>query len=232
MTYWTYAQVKAKIERDLDLEQETFISPEEMMGYCNEAIDDIEAEIHMVGAEEAYFLKRADFALVSGTALYSLPSDIYANKIRRFIYKSGNEFYKINRVRSVDKFLDIAMENHYDTSDTYRYILVNQSANDGMQVQLVPPSKETSSTNAEIWYIRNANTVTADTDKIDIPEFINVILQHMKVRCYEKEGHPMLQKAMSDLARLKEKMKATLIAWTHDDDNELLPNLDTYEHMV
>ena len=44
MQYWTYLQVKTKIENDLDLQQETMITPAEMMGYCNEAIKMIEAE--------------------------------------------------------------------------------------------------------------------------------------------------------------------------------------------
>ena len=44
--YWTWAQVKTKIMNDLDLNEETFIRPSELLEYCNEAIDEAEAEIH------------------------------------------------------------------------------------------------------------------------------------------------------------------------------------------
>ena len=230
MTYWTYAEIKAKIENDLDLKQETFITPEEMMGYCNEAIDEAESEIHTL--YEDYFLTKANIALVNGTAEYSLPTNIYANKIRAIVYDNGSETYAIKRFKEFDKFLDIALTNRYVTDQWYRYIIVNNSATAGMKIYLVPKARETSSTNITVWYIRNANKITLDADKVDIPEFANFIIQYMKVRCYEKEGNPNLPKAIQDLEQQRKQMIDTLTAMIPDAENELEKDFTYYEEIV
>ena len=42
MIYQTYEQLRRKVEKDLDLEEELFITPSEMLGYANEAIEEAE----------------------------------------------------------------------------------------------------------------------------------------------------------------------------------------------
>jgi hypothetical protein len=144
MKVWTYGEMDDKVRVDLDLQDEDFVTPDEMVGYANEAIDEAEATIHTLGAEEEYFLKRGFLALVTDQAQYSLPSDIYAMKIRGIIYQNGPDIYPINRIRRSKKFELLAnlQESPTDTQ-AYRYFLHNPSAGLGVQMELVPAARET-----------------------------------------------------------------------------------------
>lgn len=229
MTYWTWAQIKDKVERDLDLQDETFIQDEEMLGYANEAIDECEAEI--LTLYEDYFLTSANLALVTGTSEYSLPSDIYATKIRSIIYRSGSLIFPITKIKEWNKFEAIAFETAYPATQTYKYILKNPSAAAGYKIVLYPPAQETSATNVTIWYIRNANRLTALTDTCDIPEFVQFVIQYVKVRCYEKEGHPNLEFSVQALEKQRAMMVQTLGDMIPDGDSEIQKDFSYYEEM-
>jgi hypothetical protein len=231
MRYWTYAELKDKVRIDLGLEQEDFVKPEELLGYCNAAIDEAEAEIHTLYQD--YFLTYSTIDLVQGQDLYSLPTNIYANKIRGIVYKrSDTEIYTVRRVQQRQKFIDVEIaETYYQEQDVYRYILVNNTAGTP-QILLVPDARENITAALRIWYIRNANRLTLDTDVLDIPEFANFILQYMKVRCYEKEGHPNLNVAIGLLERQRILMTETLNEMVIDNDNEIEKDMSLYEEMV
>lgn len=229
MQYPTLAQIRAKIEQDLDLEEELFIPTNELDGYINEAIDEAEANIHTI--YEDYFLTSTPLALVTGTSDYPLPSNIYANKIRGVQYANGSTVFRITQIRDNEKFETAALVNMSQSTDFYRYILVNDSASAGIKLRLFPAAKETSASNVTIWYLRNANTLSATTDKCDIPEFINFIYQYVKVRCYEKEGHPNLGAALTRLDQQKQLMVETLTAMVPDGDSLIEQDLSYYrEH--
>ena len=80
-----------------------------------------------------------------------------------------------------------------------------------------------------IWFLRNARAITADTDVIDVPEAHKFIMQHIKLRCYEKEGSPNQNKAERDLARERKLLIDSLSAMIPDEDNRMLLDLDFYE---
>lgn len=229
MRYWTYLEIKTKVQKDLDIEQEEFVTSSELMAYCNEAIDEAEAEIHTV--YEDYFLNYATINLVASTNTYALPTDIYANKIRGIIFKSGSEMYPLKRIKETDKFEDIMRTNEYDTSAPYRYILTNPSSA-GIQLYIVPTIRETITAGLTIWYIRNATRMTADADICDIPEFTSFVMQYMKMRVYEKEGNPNLNVAVSLLEQQRNQMRATLSNKIIDGDNEVEKDLTFYQDMV
>jgi hypothetical protein len=231
MLNWTYAQIRDKVLADMGMEQEEFVTDSELMGYCNEAIDEAEAEIHTI--YEDYFLKSSDINLVQGTNLYSIPTDIYANKIRKVLYYENNtNFYPVTRIRSNEMFLDIMETSSNNVDQTYRYLLVNSSAALGFQLQLVPASRITLTAGLKIWYIRNANRILTDTDVCDIPEFVSFIIQWMKMRIYEKEGNPMLPTAIQMLDAQRNQMMSTLTNRIDDGENEIEKDLDIYENMV
>lgn len=227
MKFWTWLQIKQKVERDLDLEEETFISESELLAYANEAIDEAEAEVHAI--YEDYFLKKATIAVASGTEEYALPSDIYANKIRRIVYKNGATIYPVRRIKDGKKFETYTELKEFGVGNLYSYILVNNTA--GSPRILLTPTPQESGNFIEIWYLRNANELTVDADVCDIPEFINFVFQYMKVRCYEKEGHPNLPKAISDLEQQRQLMTTTLTAMVPDADNEIEPDLSWYNEL-
>lgn len=222
MRKWTWSEIKTKVERDLDLEGETFITEDELLDYANEAIDEAEAHIH--GLYEDYFLAYESLALVSGTSEYDMPSDIYANKIRRLIYDDGSETYDIRRIKNLSEV------PYFDNIVQYKYLIVNNST--GAKIKLYPSADETSSSNVTVWYIRNATRLTSSTSECDIPEFVHFVMQHMKVRCYEKEkGTPpmIMQKAMSDLNAQRNLMISTLTNMVDDRDTEIEQDLTHYE---
>jgi len=216
MRYWTYKEIREKVRRDLGLEQEDFITAPELLGYANMAIDDAESEIHAI--YEDYFMSETKMTTVAGTSDYSLPVDIYANKIRALIFNEPS-IYTVERYHNMANMFE-AIELDKDSTQAYhKYYLRNPSATEGVKLVLTP-NPTTSKTDAmTLYYIRNANRMIDDTSLCDIPEFTDYVLQFMKVRCYEKESHPNLPTAIGILEYKKKNMINTLSTMVPDDDN-------------
>ena len=230
MIYRTYAEIERKVRLDLDLQEETFITSEELLGYANEAINEAEAEIHTI--YEDYFLTFGYVPLVNGTELYDLPSAIYANKIRAIIYENGsNTVYTIDRLREPGKFELERLANQNQGTDWYQYMLINNAAatiSASPQMLLIPTPREDLTPGIKVWYLRNANRMIDDTSVCDIPEFVEFVIQYIKVRCYEKEGHPNIQFARVDMERHRTFMRDTLSNRVPDDDTKIPLDLSTY----
>jgi hypothetical protein len=217
---WTYSEMKEKVMNDLDLEDEDFITAEEFLGYFNEAIDDVEAKIHTL--YEDYFLTTGYLSLVNGTADYAFPSDIYANKLRKLFYSYGGDEYEVTKIKRLSDIPDV------EAGDRYRYLPINTTAS-GYRIRIYPTPALTDSTAMSVWYLRNAKRLSLDADVCDIPEFANVIMQQVKVRCYEKEGHPNTLKAMQDLKEMEELMVTTLTNMVDDENDQVEMDLSFYE---
>lgn len=229
MRSWTYGELKEKVENDLDLIDELFITPNELLSYFNEAIDQAEAEIHKLGCENEYFLSAMNMPLVYGQSEYALPENIYANKIRRIVYSHNNRIYPIERFRGSKMFEQIADTLSDPGSDPwYKYIIKNDSAATGPKIVLFPAAQETNSAAVTIWYIRNANRLINDSDVLDIPEFSSFVIQHVKCRAYEKEGHPNVQAALAVLQSERQLMIETLSEMVPDDDNRVEMDVSYY----
>lgn len=230
MTNPTYGELRQKVENDLDLQEETFISPTELMGYCNEAIREAAAEIHDL--YEDYFLSAFPMTLVNNQAKYDLPPDLYAFKIREIVYAVGTKIYAIRRLKSSKKFEERATILLYGTADYYRYMITN-IASEGPKIELTPTSKEDSVGNAVIWYIRDVAEVTQDSDFVDIPEFKNFIMAFMKYKCWSKEmaGSPP-DTVVAELEHERKLMIDTLTYMVADDDTEVEKDMSIYEDMV
>lgn len=229
MIYKTYGEIRDKVRKDTGLEQEEFVSTSEMLGYCNSAIDECEAEIHNIYAD--YFLTYALIDLVNGQSQYSLPSNIYANKIRSLVYADGVEVYKIPRYKMTSDLFEKLELDRITSSDDFRYLINNMSATDGMKIEFIPTPLKDETGNLKIYYIRNANHMV-DSDSIcDIPEFTDYIYQYMKVQCYNKEGHPNFVSAVALLEKMKELMINTLRNMTPDGDDILGADDSIYYEM-
>lgn len=171
----TYTEILAKLENDYDLNDETFMTQAELLGYMNAAIDDAEAIIHNLHFEDKYFRTVANLAFVTGTQDYSLPSDIYGNKILAFFYVNGSQKYEIGRIK------DVRETQNIDIGDAYRYLPINTTAS-GVKIRVYPTLAETSSNN-ELWYIRNMIRLTTSasaSNVCEVPESVNFIYQHVK----------------------------------------------------
>lgn len=227
----TYLAFKTKVEEDLDLQEEQFISDDELLGYTNEGLR--EAEKEYLTLYEDYLLDNANLALVTGTSKYSLPTGIFANKIRGIIYSSNSIIYEIKRIRSSKKFLERAYIRNENPTDYYSYIILNSSAN-GIQIELSPPAKETSSTNVTIWFIRKVDEIDADSDVVDkdLPECINFLYAYVKGKCKQKENAgTMPQDAAAEIEQQRKMLVDTLTSMVPDDDNKVEMDLSVYEEM-
>lgn len=216
----TLGTIRSKIKTELDLNEETWITDASINLYINDAIRDCEGKIHSL--YEDYYLSSANVALVTGTSSYDLPSDTYADKIRLLQYNDGSTKYNIERIRQIDK-IPFVQDN-----DFYTYIITNTAAA-GHKIKIYPNSRETSSTNVTVWYIRNAKELTLDADICDIPEFINYVYAKVKLSIYLQEGNPMAQEAQSGVQLLEQEMIETLANRIPDDDNIIIPDSSFYD---
>lgn len=164
MKIWTYQEAKAKALGDNDLADETFISPNEMSGYFNEALQEAAAEI--IELNQDYLKTYTFMPLVAGIGVYPLPANIYANKIRGIMYQNGSLIYEIKRFRRRNKFEMMAYVDQFGAADYYKYDFVNHMPGQASivfhpvsrETAILPPSG-TPFTPAIMHYIRNVNRI-------------------------------------------------------------------------
>lgn len=244
MKLWTFAEVNQKVRADLDLQDQVFITPDEMVGYVNEAIHEAESEILKIN--EDYFLQTAPLALVQGQNIYSLPTDIYGQKLRSIIYSQGSVQYPIKRIRGANKFEIQIMIDTYGVNDDYMYILLNANAGQQNQIRIAPTSRETSSANVNLWYIRSAQRVKQASEQapvikptdpnsaaqlatiLDIPEFSTFIIDFTKYKCLLKDTDPRLPEQQAIMQNQRKMMIDSLTGQVPDDDDIIIPDMSFY----
>jgi len=224
---FTYSDIKTKLLNDLDIQDLDFINGEtELLGYINEALNDAEALVHTLGLEADYFLTPSTITLVSGTEDYVLPTNIYASKIKALFYVNGEKKYEIIRIRNLRE------TPYFQAGEYYKYqLLTTTGTANNMRMRLYPTPAE-SGAFLTMWYIRNLTTMTtstAATNVCELPESVNFLLQHCKVRIYEKMGNPNLQLAMQQLLIQKQLMVETLQEMVPDENTLVEPDLSFYE---
>jgi len=230
MRYWQWSEIKAKVLRDLDLEGETFINEAELLGYANEAIDEVERQILTLC--EDYFLARDQITLVQGQEEYDIPDNIYGMKIRQIIYRSGTQVWKLKRLRNWHKIAIYETEKTImNGTQQYGFFILNSVEGEKPKLLLTPTPTEAGAY-LYIWYIRNANELTQDTDKCDIPEAINYVMSYMKMKCLEKELHPNLPKAIQDVEQQKADTLKTLSDMYADNEETIEPDYRLYSEMT
>jgi hypothetical protein len=227
--FWTYQEMKAKVDADLDLEGEIFVDDDELLGYFNEGIDLCEGKIHSL--YEDYFLSRAGVTLVNGTSEYALPSDIYGHKIRSVIYKNNSDVYVIPRIKNVKKLLNYELETTGNNgSNRYEYFIINSTA--GSPKMLFSPDVAESGEKVFVWYLRQANRLAVAADVCDIPEFVHYVIQYAKVKVCFKEGHPNYLAEKQALVEVEQEMLSTLACMVPDEDNQIEADYSFYEDMA
>ena len=218
-------ELRDRIQADLDLQDETFITDSDINAWINEAIKKAEAVIHTL--YEDYFLVQSTQAITAGTYLYSYPSDIYANKIRKIIYHDGpkNSSHEVKRVSNL---VEGSERDIYSTGDNHilQWSPYN-SKSDGRQIRLFPEVGRTGT--LIIWYIRNAAQLNADTDNCDVDEFERYILQCVKTECYFKDGDPRAMQSKQLEEQLKRDMIETLSNAVPDNNDEIPMDFSFYD---
>lgn len=239
MKVWTYQEVRDKVLADNDLQNETFVLPDEMVGYCNDGIEWIEAQIHKIS--EDYYLTRTTLSMVSGAEDVSLPANCYAAKIRGLTYVNGSIIYPVTKIRGEHEFYDLELTNQYQSTIEYRFLIRNDSAALGFVIELVPPARE-SGAYLKCRYLRGASRVPTIASgssaatlatKIDVPEFgVNFLITFMKCKCAAKENAGEVPQGMAaELTKQEEMVVSTLTEMVPNNDNTVVPDMNHYaEH--
>lgn len=216
----TLFDVKTRVKRELDTEDEDFISEPELEGYIKRAINS--AENLILTLNEDYFLaKPHTITLQSGVTEYALPSGIYANKIRKLIYDQGAlDRYLVKKIKKVEDTSSIEL------FDDYKFLITNDPV-DGFRINIYPTPQSTGEI-LKLWYLRNVNEPSVDTDVIDLPEAFNYIVQYVKDECVKKERMTPDAPKSAALAEEERLLIEALTDRIPDEDNTIEPDLSFY----
>lgn len=230
MAFKTFGDLKSQLEKELDLEDEDFISVSEMMGYWNHAVSIAESHIITLGLRDKYFLSRQKLSTVLGAEEISLPSNIYANKLLKIVYNRNGTFYTVIPLDSKDMFENYEYLNFYASTDYYRYMITHTIPGTEKLV-LVPAARETATDCMTIWYYRDANRYTADADICDLPEIAYEFLNcYVKEMCYAKESHVNYPGAHEERIEKEQLMQSVLSGQISDNEmSKMDQDLSAYQ---
>lgn len=224
----TRLQIREKVMKDLDLLSQSgsyvkgadHISPEEINDHINDGIKYVSSFIHNL--YEDYYLTISSISFVNGTRDYSLPNNMYINKIRRLTYDNTANEYPICRITNISEL------QYIESNDDYRYLMVNDGTSE--KIRIFPTPRETEANIATLYYCRRAKELTSDTDTLDLPEeFDNVLITDVEYRCLLKEpGNPMFTIIENKRKEEMEQMIKTLSKRTPDDQSDLRPDYSFY----
>lgn len=222
MRYWTWGEIREKIEDEFDLQEEPdMLSEGELCGYLNDAIDSIEQFF----VARKYFLSATTIAMVAGQRDYDLPTDIYANKIKKLIY----DYNEIKPIKDLSK---ITIVESLSGVGDFCYILINSGSRP--KIRILPTPQESGT--MDLYYVRNAARIEEDGDddqEIDIPEANLYIIEHLRREIYRKEKNwMMVEKCDQRLKELKISFEDALDAQTDDDNNFIEPDTSFLEDHV
>ena len=173
--YKTYEFLSGFVKSKLDLQEEVFITSAELLTYCEEALRFCEAEIHKLNIEDMYFVSVEPIKLNTGKSEYSLPANIYGNKILRLVYDNGSKVYDIPRIKIEKRFEVASLMDRYQTADSYGYMLMNNDPRAGTRVRLYPKSREeTSQTTIAGATVAGSAVITgiASTTGLQVGDFV------------------------------------------------------------
>lgn len=229
--FWTRLEIwdKFKDENDID-DEDDFVDKTEVTGWMNDAIDIAEALIHT--NYEDYFLKPGNVALTNGVDTSDLPTDIYAVKIRSMIYSNGTNVYEVTHLPTLEKFLDyrLGRVTSQSSTDQLCFFIVNTTPG-APKIKWTPVPTETSATNVEIWYYRQANYLVNDADVCDIPDFVSFVFDYLSERLEWKRraGSPEHIDAKEKLEMTKQLMVNTLQDMIVDGNDVIEKDMTHYE---
>lgn len=218
----TLLDLMTYIKSDLDLDtpdgEHPFISNDEIKRHIRSSVKKCSSIIHNL--YEDYYLNVVALPVVAGTASYTLPTGIYANKIRRILYDDGSLSYRIDRIYDVNE-LPIT-----DSNEDYRYILFNAV---NPKITFYPTIRDTSATNINIYFIRQTKNLVNDADIMDIPEFEDFVLADAKYRCLFKDfANPIRQELKAEADEQKQLMVQSLSNREPNDQTDIRGDITHY----
>lgn len=219
----TWSEIKAEVQIEQDLSEETWVSATELLNFANDGISDVEKEIHTI--HDKYFDADAFITLTEGQSEFNLPTDIYANKITGLYYDNGSEKYEINPLKSLSDIM------HVQDEDEYQYRIINTTSG-GKKLKFYPPARETTSLFVVMSYRRKAKPFVDDTSELDIPEAKDFIKQYVKDKVSNKERMTPDAPESAALGRKRKSLLDSLENMIDDDNNEVNVDLTFYGEIL
>ena len=228
----TLLEIRTQIKDDLDLNEETFVDDSDLDRWINDAIEMAEAEIHSL--YEDYFLDSVTVPIARNDNTVDYPSNIYGNKIRKIIYRESlTDFnsvsHEVMREKDIIRAEALDIYNTDTQNPILRWVPIN-SATTGRTIRLYPKTSRDGF--LVIYYIRNANRLSLDTDVCDIDEYSRYIIQAVKTQVFLKDGDPRTQESKVLEDQLKGEMIESLSNMTPDNNDEIELDMSHYDDMV
>ncbi len=231
MAYRTFGDLSLQVQQELDIEDEEFIQPTELIRYFNSAVTIVESEIIKIGLREKYLQGEALISTVNGQADYPLPADIIDNKIRKIIYRDGVTIYEIPPMRGEDQYEAEDVFNLYPGTDYFNYMIYKTGSNSSHILRLVPKATKAVANAMRMIYWKDLNRYTADGTLCDVPEICyEFVMSYVRYRVYLKETHVNTASEKEDMAILKALMSETLQGQVSDPNIDLIDqDLSSYQ---
>jgi hypothetical protein len=226
----TLAQLRDAVVQDLDLEDDDFISKADLNRWINDGIQAAERKIHTL--YEDYFLTDTEVNITYGNHFVDYPSDIYANKVRKIVFKDGPsgsnvQSHEVKRVKDILDAISRDIYNDQTTTPLLQWSPHNSIAN-GRKIRLHPTNGRTGK--LIIYYIRNAKPLVNDSDVCDIDEFEVYVIRYAKTLAYLKDGDPRAEDIKLLEKEIEEEINSTLADAVADNDNQVLLDLSHYNN--
>ena len=218
---WTLTKLRTKIQNDIELHAQVHITPEELDRFINDAIDD--AEEIIVNSFSDFFLTYKDTPVTVGDTTLTVPEDIYEMRLRHMVYDENQNNQTSNTTAQWYKLKKVPLEEISESyeSDDYQYRITNDRTT-GLQINIFPDIRETSTARFRIYYIRRAARLEEDLDVLEIGLRPQYIISHAKAAVYYKEGDPMYNAELPKLADQEKKLKDSISRLTDDKEDEFL----------
>jgi len=209
LAYKTFGDLSIQVQRELDIEDEEFIQPQELIEYFNSCIRMVESEIIKLGLRDKYLQTEAFISTVSGQADYDLPSDIIDSKIRKLVYRDGTIIYTLKPLKGEDAYEAEDVMNLYSSSEYYYYMIYKIGIE--WKLRLIPKAVKTVANALRIIYFKDLNRYDADITECDVPEICyEYILSYVRYRCFAKETHVNMTDEKENMGILLQLMRETL----------------------
>ena len=221
-----WLELKQEIQAEYDIQDENFISPGELMGFVNEAIDEAETEILTLNQGQ-YFKTHTSFDMEDGVSEILLPSNIFATKIigLQYVNDATGEFWPINPVKDISEIPallkgcgEMKFDAFYKDTDPA-----------GWAIKLYPTPTETIPGVLKLYYIRNAGKIINDESVIDLPEAIGFLKQYVLDKCANKERMTPDAEESAALKRKRKQLIESLERQFPDNNNQYPVDLSFFE---
>jgi hypothetical protein len=225
----TLADLRQAVVNDLDLQDDDFIAATDLNRWIRDGVKAAERKIHTI--YEDYFLTDVEVDITYGQTFVDYPVDIYANKIRKIVFKDGVsganvQSHEVKKVKDILNAISRDIYNDQTTNPILQWSPSNSLAS-GRKIRLHPANGRTGK--LIIYYIRNARDLILDSDICDIDEFETYVIRYAKTLAYLKDGDPRAEDIKLLEKEIEIEITSTLSDMAPDDNNQVELDMSHYK---